>query len=97
MTAQINLVNGPSKFDLMLALFDNKNANRKVTFLTESGNEYEAMISAVEAEGVSGESWNIKGSTTVHVVGASEVRRAHFRFVGHFRTSSPRMGHLKFV
>lgn len=105
MTAQPNtqshqrsLVDGPSKFDLMLALFD-KDKGRKVSFTDEHGMKYEASISMVESEDGSGESWNLKGSTTIWGAGGKEgdgkVHLLRYHFIGYFRTDR-RKGHLIF-
>lgn len=93
---QRTLIDGPSKFDLMMALFDK---GRKVSFTDERGMKYEATISMVEAEDGSHESWNLKGSTTIWGAGGSDgdgkVRLIRYRFIGYFRTDR-RKGHLVF-
>jgi len=79
------LIDGPSKWDLMLSLFDD--TLRRVTFVCNIGDDssgnYSAslgvLISAVEREDGSGESWNFKGVDNAH------------RFVrGYFSTKSRR-------
>lgn len=68
------IVNGPSKFDLMISLFSGSNASttrRTVTFVLEaSGDESSvtALIESVEREDGSGESWNFEGSQLGHWV-----------------------------
>ncbi len=62
MSAIINVVNGPSKFDLMMALFTRKPQKPTVTFALEHAKEgYLATITGVSEEDGSGESWNIRG------------------------------------
>lgn len=58
-----NIVGGPSKFDLMLSLFDgNKSPRRTVEFkLQESQIPITVAITSVQQENGSGESWNILG------------------------------------
>lgn len=59
MVTQTKIIDGPSKFDLMLALFDRKGNDRTVDFKTEDGKEWSALIRSVEVEDGSGESWNV--------------------------------------
>lgn len=61
--ATLKITNGPSKLDLMLALFDRPQqgtSSRKATFVTEDGKHHIVTILSVEAEDGSRESWNIK-------------------------------------
>lgn len=60
MATQRNLTAGPSKFDLMASLFTGK----RVIFTIEGLGEQEALVSLVEAEDGSFESWNIQGDLT---------------------------------
>jgi hypothetical protein len=56
----VEIKSGPSKFDLMLALFDcDIDKVRTVSFELSNGTEIEVGISSVEREDGSGESWNI--------------------------------------
>ena len=59
----INITAGPSKFDLMLALFDRGGTPRSVEFRLAGPGKHRALvvITAVECEDGSGESWNYKG------------------------------------
>ena len=64
----VDIVNGPSKMDLMLALFDDGGVgHRRVIIFTIDGREREGersikvVVNAVEREDGSGESWNFKG------------------------------------
>ncbi len=71
---EFTISNGPSKFDLMLALFDSKQPNlRRVTFHLSNGNKLEASISAVQMEDGSGESW-LFTATGRFTTGAIEFR-----------------------
>lgn len=58
-----NIVSGPSKFDLMLALFDRKPITRELEFGLPGPDKEAALIviSGLELEDGSGESWNYKG------------------------------------
>jgi hypothetical protein len=58
----VSITNGPSKFDLMQALFVRKPTRPTVTFIVSQDNAVQVFIDLVEAEDASGESWNIKGS-----------------------------------
>ena len=92
MTTQINLVNGPSKFDLMAALFVWKPNRNWVKFQADDGSTYEALINACEAEDGSGECWIIRGVAHNNTQGG----RANKHFKGFFRTNT-RKGHLAFI
>ena len=73
MARRVNIENGPSKFDLMLGLFD-RQPERKVTF---RGYEYDgrtsltaemdfiARIDVIGAEDGTGEGWNIEFTENV--------------------------------
>ncbi len=91
---QKNLIDGPSKFDLMLSLFDK---GREVTFTDEGGMKYHAAISMVQSEDGSGESWNLSGSAVLHPAGKPPGLRSskdlRFHFVAYFRTEK-RKGHI---
>ncbi len=78
-----DIVNGPSKFALMLALFDWE-PHRKVTITGQAGQKFELWITGISAEDGSGESWNIGGTTTVFREGKEESRN----FSAYFRTDS---------
>ena len=64
-----NVVGGPSKFDLMLSLFDgNKQPRRTVEFQLEGVRDtITAGITMVQQEDGSGESWNVEGWTTFNI------------------------------
>lgn len=73
MDSSTEIINGPSKFDLMQALFACKPTPIKVTFhfpLTESS----VTILSVEREDGSGESWNLRG-----VAGNNQKWKAYYR------------------
>ena len=65
MASEQTIKGGPSKWDLMLALFDgNTGGPRYLDFHLESGKLSGAVVvSSVEREDGSGESWNITGRT----------------------------------
>ncbi|HEY4501621.1 MAG TPA: hypothetical protein VJJ20_00960 [Candidatus Paceibacterota bacterium] len=106
MSAIITLVNGPSKFDLMTALFIRKPEKPTLQFKPEhSTNDdytFTAVITGVSEEDGSGESWNISGYLRdIFVVGGPEhggvARKVHSQpFKGYFSTSS-RKGWLTFI
>jgi hypothetical protein len=94
-TDRIAIKNGPSKYDLMLALFDRKGANtRRVTFEVDTQKaSVEVVITGIEAEDGSGESWNFKGF-------ASSVWQNHMsvprRVEGYYSTQS-RQGSFRYL
>ncbi len=61
------ILNGPSKWDLMLSLFDSREVNlRVVSFTVESGDkkfQLDVTVSEVVREDGSGESWLLQGYT----------------------------------
>jgi len=68
----VRIVNGPSKWDLILALFESK----KMEFTVEPikygmRNVFRIQVNAVEAEDGSRESWNITGG----IIGISQWSR----------------------
>lgn len=90
MTAQVNLTGGPSKFDLMTALFVMKPNRTCVQFKTKLGQLINALIDGVDIEDGSGESWCIRGH------GSFTTHATNRRFEGYFNTQT-RTGYLKFV
>lgn len=73
-----NIVNGPSKHDLFLALSEPKFPTpRTVTFQLEGmrGLGFRVVIDSIEAEDGSGQGWNIKGRMN----GSQEKFEAYFR------------------
>lgn len=86
-----NIVGGPSKFDLMLSLFDgNKHPRRTVDFQLEGVNGHiRVAITSVEQEDGSGESWNFGG----HLWHDTEK---HWHVEGYFGTKG-RRGTMRFV
>lgn len=73
MATQRKLTAGPSKFELMLSLFEGK----RVTFTIEGVGAQETLVTSVGAEDDSHENWNIQGSLT-----QMELRK----FKGYFDT-----------
>jgi len=92
----VTITAGPSKFDLMLSLFDgNKEPRRTVGFMIQSGKSdfhnrtaLEVAITKVSQEDGSGESWCFDGCVV--------NTRPQFHVTGWFRTSS-RGGWVKVV
>lgn len=84
-----NVVGGPSKFDLMVSLFEgNPQHRRTVAFKLEGlRQEVHVAITGVQQEDGSGESWNIegwvKGEPSAHVKAyyTSRGRSGYFRFI----------------
>ncbi len=69
--------NGPSKYELMLALFDRKGDHlRPVTFMTSPSVGLVLHITSVGIEDGSGDSWIVEG-----ISGTG-------RFKGHYRTDT---------
>lgn len=60
-----NIVNGPSKWDLMLALFDvdDNGRPRLIDFTYDDGSLETCRVVSILAEDGSGESWMIEGRT----------------------------------
>lgn len=79
----VDIVDGPSKFDLMTALFVWKPTRPWVTFRLADGRRVQASIVAVSAEDGSGESWNLEGNLAV-----SEPGGPSRRFRAYLRTSN---------
>ena len=101
---QHTVVNGPSRWDLSVALFDRSSVNcRKVFFVTEPPLSlgFEVQVTSIQAEDGSGESWNIEGYATM--IGTSEgpeknssVPSPSLRVFIYFRTDR-RKGYVKFL
>lgn len=85
-----NVTGGPSKFDLMLSLFDgNKEPRRTVEFQLEGARApIVVAVTMVQQEDGSGESWNFEGHMTNY--------RRSFR-VGGYYSSNSRKGYITFV
>lgn len=90
----ITITSGPSKFDLMLALFDSgPDRVRSVVFeswVNRAKTSYSVHLNSVEREDGSGESWNFKG--TCRTPGAPHSHQVEGYFSTRIRT-----GTLKFV
>ena len=83
--------NGPSKFDLMLALFDSKFPDfRTVIFHLEGGMRFEANISGVQAEDGSSESWNFTAT------GRLNAKQSEFSHVHGYYSTAKRTGAITF-
>jgi hypothetical protein len=68
--ARYNITNGPSKWDLMLSLFDGDYRHRReALFFLQLGTIKDAvpfLINELAREGESGECWNFKGLAGSH-------------------------------
>lgn len=65
MNMSFHIVDGPSKFDLMVSLFDVKEPRRTVEFRLEGVcDSITVAITSVQQEESSSESWNIEGLIT---------------------------------
>lgn len=85
-----DVISGPSKFDLMLSLFDgNKEPRRTVEFQLEGARgPITVAITMVQQEDGSGESWNVEGWITSY--------RRNFAIKAYYSSNS-RKGYLTFV
>lgn len=59
----LRIVNGPSKFDIMLALFD-RTGDRKIEFKVQDGRKMTVRIYGVLTHGYE-ETWEITGFTSI--------------------------------
>lgn len=92
-----NVVNGPSKFDLMLGLFDSKAVNaRAVAFQLQDGRCIEVVVNAVSQEDGSGESWNIEGRARRLSTDVGPVPPVPRRLKGYYSTQG-RKGWLRWT
>lgn len=64
MTASSLIITGPSKFDLAFALF--KGETVQFTVAIDGETKFDVVISSVQREDGSNESWNIEGTATEH-------------------------------
>ena len=76
---------GPSKFDLMLALFDRKGSDDQIRFVRFAGPQgaFEVIISGVTSTNIT-EQWEISGLAFPVVNGMSAIKG--FFFTGNFNT-----------
>lgn len=72
------LVDGPSKFDLMLSLFTGK----EVTFRLDSVNQFTVTINSLEIEDGSRENWLLKGYVRERL--SWQSKESSIRFSGFF-------------
>lgn len=103
-TRDFSIVSGPSKWDLMMALFDRKDGNcRKVQFCvnTPFPIKIEVQVDSVQALNALGEFWNIEGIST-KVEDHTDLRRNNrfmprspLRVFIYFMTDI-RNGHIRF-
>lgn len=88
----LKITDGPSKFDLMLALFDRSVVNnvanrRRVVVRADNGFKYQLHISGVCVEDGTGDSWKIKGQGQ-RVSRKDAIPFPHFDFNGSFHTNT---------
>lgn len=90
-TTNVCIINGPSKWDLMLAIFDSTSSNPRVlTFeiTDDSIDEVEVRINGVRREDSSGESWSMSGrlgpvSDTVKIYFNTQTRKGRMELSKH--------------
>lgn len=88
MALEMKILNGPSKWDIMLALFDNTaRAVRTVKFTCDQTGlptrDFEVSIDSVLREDGSGESWEFTGHVGFQSVKGcfnTVTRKGHFTF-----------------
>ena len=86
-----NIIGGPSKFELMLGLFDNTMSEpRRVSFQLQGGTALSVCLLSVGREDGSGESWLFEGA--IQWPDASHNRRVK----GYF-TTKRRTGHVVLI
>ena len=91
-TRDFTIIGGPSKFDLMVSLFDGNNHHRRTVRFVLKGIApgMDVSIGGVQQEDGSGESWNFEGN--VRLKNASR----NWNVRGHYSTND-RHGHFKFI
>jgi len=87
---QIDIVQGPSKFDIMMSCFTWKPVHPAVDFMDPRGTYYSVLITAVEAKDGSGERWLFKGR---EVIGGKVIPTPLEGFID----TRTRTGYLKIV
>lgn len=101
-SVQFPILNGPSKWDLAIGLFDRKPFNRRLEFRANVdmsvGQPFEVTLTSVEAEDGSGESWNIKGYAMeiIHRESGRTIPTPPRDVSIYYRTDT-RKGHIKFL
>ena len=89
----VNIKNGPSKFDLMTALFVRNPCIQWVLFTDDKNQTYEAALFGCAAADSSGEVWDLTGFVGIGFVG--DTRHPNCRFKAHFWTNT-REGQLEY-
>ncbi len=86
-----SIVNGPSKFDFMVSLFEGNHRPRRTVNFRLAGftEEVPVAITAVQQEDGSGESWNWEGNLHLSTAKSYQVK-------GYFGTKG-RCGHFHFI
>lgn len=93
MAIHCRIVDGPSKWDLVLGLFDNTMSNpRSVTFTLDNGTTLEVVLNEIERKSGSGEDWCFKGGPRPFPW--SREKERPFRTVGGYFDTRRRKGHL---
>ncbi len=83
---------GPSKFDLMVSLFDGDSSNRRSVSFTVEEQTCEVTISTLSREDGSGESWNFSGFVRGSIVSPGYGIKGYYssqRRCGHFEVINP--------
>lgn len=82
---KLEIVNGPSKFDLMLALFDREGGSKIKLSIQEGegSNSLEFELHAVGRHGFSKEDWHIKVTNERHIYEgrySTQTRKGHIEY-----------------
>ena len=92
---QVEIVGGPSKWDLSIALFDSQMVNpRTVEFKTNAGASFLASLNSVLREDGSGESFEIQGYARPYTARGA-IPAPGQQVVIYYRTDR-RKGHIRF-
>jgi len=87
MATQKKIIDGPSKFDLMLSLFDGDIQHRRIAKFTLAGDaEIRVFVDSIEREDGSGESWNITGNIHGRVISTALMKAYGEKFEMYFST-----------
>jgi hypothetical protein len=90
MTTHIHtIVDGSSKFDLMLAVFDRTTPSiRSVKIAVKDGSRFELFVNSVAAIGVSGEYWQLEGRAFLILETSSNVPSLPQNFRAQYYTNN---------
>lgn len=101
--ARVNISNGPSKWDLIMAFADKRPINSRTVRIQSKDSQYEISVKSIAHEDGSGESFLISGTAYTVNLNVPEGRIAERgnvplpsrSFEGHFHTRT-RRGWIKF-